>query len=62
MSGAMLKLHLSSFIKAVKALILRTPHPSAPISPSFWNAKIQDIGFAKVPGTNWLVNSHHIKI
>jgi membrane protein DedA with SNARE-associated domain/membrane-associated phospholipid phosphatase len=56
------KADISSFIKAVKALILRTPHPSAPISPSFWNAKIQDIGFAKVPGTNWLVNSHHVKI
>jgi membrane protein DedA with SNARE-associated domain len=53
---------LSSFIKALKALILKTPHPSAPISPSFWNAKIQDISFAKVPGSNWLSNARHVKI
>jgi len=56
------KAGISSFAKAVKALILRTPHPSAPISPSFWNAKIQDISFAQVPGPNWLVNARHIKI
>ncbi|MGA9177715.1 MAG: LssY C-terminal domain-containing protein, partial [Desulfobacterales bacterium] len=49
-------------IKAVQALILKTPHPSAPISPSFWDAKIQDLSFAKVPGTNWLRNAHHVKI
>ncbi|MBU0961111.1 MAG: LssY C-terminal domain-containing protein [Proteobacteria bacterium] len=53
---------MSSFYNAVKALIFNTPHPSAPISPSFWNAKIQDIGFAKVPGANWLRNARHIKI
>ncbi|MDP1991551.1 MAG: LssY C-terminal domain-containing protein [Syntrophales bacterium] len=53
---------ISSFIKAVKALILKTPHPSAPISPSFWDAKIQDIGLAKVSGPNWLSNAHHVKI
>jgi membrane protein DedA with SNARE-associated domain/membrane-associated phospholipid phosphatase len=56
------KANILSFIKAVKALILKTPHPSAPISPSFWNAKIQDLSFAKVPGPNWLSNAHHIKI
>jgi len=56
------KSDISSFIKAVKALILKTPHPSAPMSPSFWNAKIQDMSFAKVPGANWLRNAHHLKI
>jgi membrane protein DedA with SNARE-associated domain/membrane-associated phospholipid phosphatase len=56
------KADISSFIKAVQALILKTPHPSAPISPSFWDAKIQDLSFAKVPGTNWLRNAHHVKI
>jgi membrane protein DedA with SNARE-associated domain/membrane-associated phospholipid phosphatase len=53
---------ISAWIKAVKALIFKTPYPSAPISPSFWNAKIQDIGFAKVPGPNWLRDAHHVKI
>ncbi len=56
------KADISSFIKAVKALILKTPHPAAPISPSFWNTRIQDLGFAKVPGRNWLSNAHHVKI
>jgi membrane protein DedA with SNARE-associated domain/membrane-associated phospholipid phosphatase len=56
------KVDISSLIKAVQALILKTPHPSAPISPSFWNAKIQNLSFAKVPGSNWLSNAHHVKI
>ena len=56
------KADISSFFKAVKALILKTPHPSAPISPSFWNVRIQNMSFAKVPGTNWLRNARHLKI
>lgn len=56
------KADISSFIKAVKALILKNPHPSAPISPSFWNTKMQDLSFAKVSGRNWLSNAHHVKI
>jgi undecaprenyl-diphosphatase len=56
------KANISSFVKAIKALILKTPHPSAPILPAFWNAQIQDLSFAKVPGPNWLSNAHHIKI
>lgn len=56
------KPNFSSFVKAVKALILKIPHPYAPISPSFWNAKTQDIGFANVSGPNWLSNAHHVKI
>ena len=56
------KADITSFVKAVKALIVKTTHPSAPISPSFWNAKMQDLGFAKVPGSNWLSNAHHVKV
>lgn len=54
--------NLSSFIKAVKSLIFRTPHPWAPIAPSFWNAKTQEFGFAKLTGSNWLTNAQHVKI
>ena len=53
---------ISSFFRAVKTLILKTPHPRAPISPSFWHAKTQDISFAKTARTNWLINAHHVKI
>jgi hypothetical protein len=56
------KADISSFIKAIKALMLRKPHPSAPIAPSFWNSKIQNMGFAEVAGPNWLSNAHHLKI
>ena len=56
------KADISTFIQAVKALMVKTPHPSAPVSPSFWNARIQDRSFAKVPGRNWLRNAHHVKI
>jgi membrane protein DedA with SNARE-associated domain/membrane-associated phospholipid phosphatase len=56
------KADISSFIKAVKALMLKKPHPSAPIAPSFWKSKIQNMGFAKVAGPNWLSNAQHLKI
>jgi len=53
---------IPSFIKAVKALVVKTPYPSAPMAQSFWNARIQDISFAKVPEANWLRNAHHLKV
>ncbi len=53
---------IASFAKAVKALLLKIPHPSASIAPSFWDAKIPELSFAKVPGTNWLRNAHHLKV
>jgi len=56
------KADLSSFFKAVKALMLKKPHPSAPIAPSFWNSNIQNLGFAEVAGPNWLSNARHLKI
>ncbi|MDO9210691.1 MAG: LssY C-terminal domain-containing protein [Deltaproteobacteria bacterium] len=56
------KADISSFIKAVKAVILKTPYSSAPISPSFWNAKIQDLSFAKPINRNVLSNAHHVRI
>ncbi|MDD5406080.1 MAG: LssY C-terminal domain-containing protein [Sulfurovaceae bacterium] len=56
------KTDISSFIKIVETSILKTPHPSALISPSFWNTKIQDLSFAKVSGQNRLNNALHIKI
>ena len=56
------KADISSFIKAVKATILKTPYSSAPISPSFWNAKIQDLSFAKAADRNAFSNAHHVRI
>ena len=56
------KADVPSFIEAIEALITKTPHPTAPISPSFWNARVQDMSFAKVTGVNWLRNARHLKI
>ena len=56
------KAGIPSFVEAVRDLLLKTPHPSAPISPSFWNTRMQDLSFAKVIGANWLINAHHLKI
>lgn len=54
--------NIPSFLMALKALVIKKPHPEAPIVPSFWQARIQDLSFAKVPGINWLRNAHHVKI
>jgi membrane protein DedA with SNARE-associated domain/membrane-associated phospholipid phosphatase len=52
----------SSLFRAVKALLAKKDYPAAPIAPSFWNTKIQNMSFAKVPGQSWIRNAHHIKI
>lgn len=41
-----------SFIKAFDALIFGKPNPGAPISPSFWNARIQRMGFVRPASTD----------
>jgi membrane protein DedA with SNARE-associated domain/membrane-associated phospholipid phosphatase len=53
---------MSSFIKVVKAMVLKTPYPSAPISPSFWNARIQDFSFTNPIDRNRLSDAHHLRI
>ncbi|RMF99889.1 MAG: phosphatase PAP2 family protein, partial [Nitrospirae bacterium] len=53
---------LSTFYRALKSLALKLPYPSAPVSPSFWNGRIQDMSFSKVTGKNWLVNARHLRI
>jgi len=53
---------IANFSLLIKAFILRIPGSAAPLSPSFWNTKIQDLSFVKMPGQNWLNNAHHLKI
>lgn len=53
---------ISSFSGAVKSLISKEAYPSAPIYPSFWDAKIQELAFRKITNSNWLKDSHHLKI
>lgn len=56
------KADIASFVKAVKAWVTKTPHLTAPVSPSFWNAKIQDMSFRRVPEPNRLVHEHRLRI
>jgi len=50
------------FVKSIKSLLANKVYPSAPIYPSFWDARIQDFAFRKVTNSNWLKNAHHLKI
>jgi len=52
----------TSLLRTVRALILHKPYPAAPISPSFWNAAMQDVSFALVNGKNMYSQAHHVKI
>jgi len=53
---------LLSFSKVINALMFKTAYPSAPISPSFWNAKTQDFSLSKTTGENTYSHAHHVKI
>jgi len=53
---------IADFSLLIKAFILRIPGTATTLSPSFWNTKIQDLSFVKMPGQNWLKNAHHLKI
>ena len=54
--------NISSFIRVVQAVVLKTPYPLAPISPSFWDAKIQDLSFTKPIDRNKFGDAHHLRI
>ena len=41
---------------------MKTPYPLAPISPSFWNAKIQDLSFTKPIDRDRFSDAHHLRI
>jgi len=53
---------MRTFGKVIKALMFNTAYPSAPISPSFWNAKTQNFSLSKTTTENTYSHSHHIKI
>jgi undecaprenyl-diphosphatase len=53
---------VASLLEAVKALVLKKNDHGAPLTPSFWNVKIQDLSFAKVSGKNWLCHALHLRI
>lgn len=54
--------NISSFINIVRASLLKTPYSSAPVSPSFWNMKIQDLSLSKTPASGTFSNSQHLRL
>lgn len=52
----------SSLLKAVQSFVTKSPYPSAPVSPSFWNERTQDFSFTKQTEGNSLSDSHHLKM
>ncbi|MFQ5846570.1 MAG: LssY C-terminal domain-containing protein [Candidatus Methylomirabilales bacterium] len=54
-------LNLSSFAKLVRAALLESNYPEAPITPSFWDARVHDLGFEKQTEAKKLAERHHAR-
>ncbi len=48
-----------SLLNSAKAVILGTPYPKAPMTPDFWNASVNNLGFEKPTESNSVKKRHH---
>lgn len=55
------KVDVSSVARLVKYAISKEDYPKAPISPSFWNYKVNDFGFEKPTEANNVHERHHAR-
>jgi len=46
----------------VKTALFKEPYVTAPMTPSFWNAKVHDFGFEKPTGTDTVRERHHVRV
>lgn len=51
----------ASVAKLVKSAILNKNYPTAPMTPSFWSAKVHDFGFEKPTETQSVRERHHAR-
>ncbi|MCL5004474.1 MAG: LssY C-terminal domain-containing protein [Patescibacteria group bacterium] len=51
----------ASVAKLAKSAILNKNYPTAPMTPSFWNAKVHDFGFEKPTETQSVRERHHAR-
>ena len=51
-----------SVARVVSAALMRGQYPTAPMTPSFWNAQVSDFGFQKPTSANTIIERHHIRI
>jgi undecaprenyl-diphosphatase len=53
--------NFSSVTKLAKSAILNENYPTAPMTPSFWNAKVHNLGFEKPTDTKTVRERHHVR-
>lgn len=56
------RVDISSAVRIAKAALLKEDYPSAPITPSFWNSKVNDFGFEKPTMAQNVRERHHIRL
>lgn len=56
------RIGFSSLVRTVKAVIAKTPYPTAPVSPSFWNARVQDFSLTQPSGPQPFGHAHHTRV
>jgi len=54
-------LNLKSAYKLAKTVIFKLPYDTAPITPSFWDAKTNDFGFQKPTSADNIRERHHAR-
>ncbi|MEJ2038965.1 MAG: LssY C-terminal domain-containing protein, partial [Desulfosarcinaceae bacterium] len=56
------KASFAALIKTARAWLLKQPYPAAPVSPTFWNARIQGSGYAKATASSGFGFTRHIRL
>ena len=56
------RVSIKSVAKIAEAAVLRRQYFNAPMTPSFWNAAVNDFGFEKPTQANSVDERHHIRI
>jgi len=55
-------INATSLIDISKAILFKTSYTRAPMTPSFWNTNIHNIGFEKPTPKNLVSERHHIRV
>ncbi len=51
-----------SVARVVGTALRGSQYPTAPMTPSFWNAQVSDFGFQKPTAANTIIERHHVRI
>jgi len=54
-------INFDSAARAAKAALFDAPYPTAPMTPSFWEANVHDFGFEKPTAENTIRGRHHAR-